>query len=220
MKGLNKKLLILISAVISAAVMTFSAAAAGLVTYSGNASGFIFSPGSEYSPTDLFTDFKGLMPGDSITQRITVNNSADKNIKIKLYMRSLGAAEGSESLLSQLMLNVKYAGTENMSELFSAPADESAQLTDWVYLGTVYSGGNLDLDVTLNVPLELENGFQNAIGYLDWQFKVEELPVEADDPKAPNTGDFSGTAAYVSLVCISVAVLAAALIKRKRDGRS
>ena len=56
-------------------------------------------------------------------------------------------------------------------------------------MGTLYSGGEVNLDVTLTVPTELSNEFKNQIGYLDWEFMVEEFPVDPDDPDPPLTGD-------------------------------
>lgn len=164
-------------------------AADGKVTYSGNAQKFIFAPGSNQSPTDLFPNFKDVMPGDTLTQTITVKSEVADQVKVKLYLRSLGAQAESTEFLSQLKLTVK-AGEENtMAYMFDAAANETAQLTDWVYLGTLYAGGQVNLDVSLQVPASLDNKFQNQIGYLNWEFKTEEISAEPTDPMPPKTGD-------------------------------
>ncbi len=191
-------------------------AAEGKVTYDGNAKEFIFEPGSEHSLTDLFPNFKGVMPGDTLTQKITVKNDASKEVKVKIYIRSLGAHDDSEEFLSQLGLKVKKSAENEMAYMFDAEADKTAQLTDWVCLGTLYSGGEVNLDVILDVPVELDNEFQNKIGYLDWEFMIEEFPIEPDDPKPPQTGDDSYIGWWVLILIAALAMMFFIIFGRKR----
>lgn len=211
MKNIVKRIFLLLCTGILAAGMHLQAFAAGSVTYDGTAQKFIFAPGSSHSPTDLFPDFHQVMPGDSLTQRLVIRNNASNKVKIRLYLRSLGAQEGSEDFLAQMRLAVSQNGD---SILFDAPADQTAQLTDWVYLGTFYSGAEIDLNVTLNVPLEMGNDFQNAIGRIDWQFKVEELPIDPEDPQPPETGD--DTLLYL-VPAATLSALAMLLLLRRRN---
>ena len=112
---MKKILSIAIALILAASAALTVFADGGLVTYSGNAGEFIFAPGSAYSPTDLFPNFKGVMPGDSLTEQITVKNNADKKIKVKIYIRSRGAHEDSEAFLSQLGMTVSTSANNVMA---------------------------------------------------------------------------------------------------------
>lgn len=210
--------LLLALCVIACAAVSASADQQGNVVYSGDSGNFIFQPGTDYSVTDLFPELKNLMPGDTATQTIQIRNDASKKVKIKIYMRALGAHADSAALLSQLQLLVEQ---NSDTVLFEAPADQTAQLTDWVYLGTMYSGGTIDLDVTINVPVELGNEFSNAVGYLDWEFMVEESPVEPTDPKPPQTGDETPLGLYMGIMAGSAVILVVLVIlfvvKKKKN---
>lgn len=208
-------ILITLAVLLSSTVTVF--AADGKVTYSGNAGNFVFEPGSEHSLTDLFPNFKGVMPGDTLTQKITVKNDADNKVKVKIYVRSLGAHEDSVEFLSQLGLKVSKSEENKMAYMFDAAANETAQLTDWVCLGTLYSGGEVNLDVTLNVPTSLDNEFQNKIGYLDWEFMIEEFPIEEGDPKPPQTGDNSNMGLWFTIMICSLIMMIILLVWRKKD---
>ena len=195
-------------------------AAEGNVTYTGNVGEFLFAPGGENSLTDLFPEFKEVMPGDTLTQAVTVKNDRSNDVKVKLYIRSLGAKEGSEEFLSQLGLKVRAAEDNTMAYMFDAAASETAQLTDWVCLGTLYSGGEVKLEVELTVPVTPGNEFSDQVAFFDWEFKAEEFPTEPDDPKPPQTGDETnlplliGIAVGCGLVFGILVILL--LVKRKK----
>ena len=207
-------LLLMLLVIFSCSVTAF--AADGNVTYTGNSGSIVFAPGSDESLTDLFPNFKGVMPGDSLEQKITIKNNASNKVKVKLYIRSLGAQPGSEEFLSQLKLRVSKSANNNMAYMFDAAASEPAQLSGWVYLGTLYSGGTVNLDVILDVPVTMGNEFQNQIGYLDWEFKIEEFPKEPTDPEPPKTGDNSKPVLFGTLMGVFGVLLIMLFVLKKR----
>lgn len=200
--------------VMAVSITTFAADAN--VSYSGDAGKFVFAPGSKYSLTDLFPNFKDVMPGDSISQKITVRNLASNKVKVKIYMRSLGAHEDGESpdFLSQMHLRVEKSDDNTMPYMFDAAANETAQLTDWVCLGTLYSGGEVNLDVILDVPVEMDNNYAHKEGYLDWEFMIEEFPIEDSDPQ---TGDSTNMILWMTLAAGAVLLIVILVVKRRKQ---
>ena len=84
-----KKILALLVAFITVFSCAFPVFAAdGKVTYSGDAKNFIFEPGGVLSLTDLFPNFKGVMPGDDLTQQITVKNEASVRSVLRADLKS------------------------------------------------------------------------------------------------------------------------------------
>lgn len=211
---LKRSASLMLVVLIMASLTTTALAANSTVTYTGNNGTFAFAPGSEYSLTDLFDEFKGVMPGDNLTEQVTVRNNANGTVYVKIYMRAKGAVEGSEKFLSQMTLSVAQLGRAN--KLFEAPADQTAQLTDWVLLGTFQSGANTTLDLTLNVPITMGNDFQDAVGELEWEFRAEEFPV----PKGPPTGDDTPLALYAALLGGGTLLLLLLLVTKRRRERT
>ena len=180
-------------------------AAEGNVIYSGDAGEFIFTPGSEHSLTDLFPEFKDVMPGDTLTQKIVVKNNAKKSVKIS--MRALGAHDDSKDFLSKLNL---YVEKVTDTPLFEAPADQTAQLTEWRQVGVLAAGGEAELQVGLQVPTSLDNNYKKLVGYIDWEFMVEEI----DDTSA-QTGDTSHGWMWLAGLGGSAVLVIIVLIVRK-----
>lgn len=172
-------------------------AADSKVTYVGSANKFVLVP----TTTDLFQNFKGVMPGDTLTQNIKVKNDTANNVKVKLYLKAEPVDEQYIDFLSKLTMTVTQNGSTN---LFSAPANEQGGLTSNVCLGTFYSGAEVDLKVTLNVPTTMGNDYQNSIGIIKWVFSAEEFPIDPDDPE---TGDKSNITLYIILALVSVGAL-------------
>lgn len=206
---MNKVITLIVTFILVFMISVPTFAADGNVTYSGNAGEFVFQPGSEYSLTDLFPNFKDVMPGDTISQKILIKNNATKNVKIS--MRSLGAHEESVEFLKQLNL---YVEKKEDTPLFEAPADQTAQLTEWRSLGIFAPGAEIELEVVLQVPVTLDNTYKSMIGSIEWEFLVEETDLGPN----PSTGDNVNYWPYVcGLVGSAVVVVIVIFVKRRRD---
>lgn len=180
-------------------------AADSAITFQGAEEGFAFQPGSEYTATDLFDNFKDVMPGDRLTETIQVKNNATDCDYIKLYMRAVVHDENGNPLTySELFENADGKDQANidgqrdetvatmqdfLSQLtmriykgeeliYEASPEEAGALANNVMLGTLGNGEELTLTVELDVPVELGNEYANRVGEADWVFLAECIEYE------------------------------------------
>ena len=184
------------------------AQAASLVRYEGGAEKFVFLPGTAYSENDLFDNYKMVMPGDVLTQRITIRNTSGKPVRI--YLRAEKVDEQYEAFLSRLNLQVSAKD----GQIFDAAVSETGQLTENTLLGTFRKGGVTDLVLTLTVPYDLGNEFMCTMGVVPWTFLVEELP---EDPDTPQTGDAFDLVTWLLAAGMILAAIAWVLWRMKRQ---
>ena len=201
----------------------------GTVSYKGGAEKFVFLPGSGYTDTDLFDGFKGVMPGDTLTQTVEVRNRFLGTGSVKIYLRAVAHDEQTNPLSP----NVAAAG-ENVASMsdflsklymevwqgdkciYTGTPDQLDGLKNNVLLASVPRFGSVTLTVKLQVPKELGNEYANRVGEVDWVFTSEEL-----DPQGnPKTGDTSNLILWivVMVLCLAaIAVVAFLVLKKKKQ---
>lgn len=152
-------------------------AAASNVTYQGGAEGFVLIPASG----DLFDNFKGVLPGDTIEQKIVLQNvRTDRVVRIYLKGKELGHQEAL--FLSEVSLSGRIGSTE----IFNYDAPET-DLSTMMLLKALDPGERVDLWVTLAVPLTLGNDFQSQDYTIVWTFLAEEIVIEQTTVTSPTT---------------------------------
>jgi len=194
--------------------MSVSAFAAGLVYWDHDTPMYI-TPGTDYHATDLFENFKDVMPGDVRTQEIWVHNLSDDYKYVSLFLRAVAHDEGEnpleysepyENLDGKDQANVAGERDETVATMrdflhqlsmrvyngeeliFEASADELDGLEERVKIADLYQKETVLLTVELIVPIEMGNEYANRVGEVDWIFTTQayqQLKPTFPDPTAP-----------------------------------
>jgi len=207
-----KNIKTIISLVLVMAMMTSVALAAG--------EEIIYKEGSPKSPSgyherDLFDNFKNVMPGDKLSETITILNDYSGCDYIKVFMRAIvhdengnplqydEAFENTDGKDQTTVSGVRDETVATMHEflsqltmrvydaagnkIYESSPDKTAQLTENVLLdGELRKGEETTITVELDVPLSLGNRYANRVGEVDWVFPVEEH-FDPDEPDNPTT---------------------------------
>lgn len=238
MKNTLKKLSALLLALSLVLGLSATALAANTAVTYGASRSFTFVPGANgLTTTDLFDNFKGAMPGDELTQTITVTNAYTGVAHVRIYMRAMeahqdhgalaqspdpNALEGNgiktemSSLLSQLRLRVWNGTNTSGTPIYDSDATPPG-LEDWVLLGSYAPNQSSTLTAKLDIHIELGNEYMDALAYVCWDFMAEEIPADDDDPWptptprpvffGPRTGDGANTGLWIALLAGGVAVI-------------
>ncbi|HSR05407.1 MAG TPA: hypothetical protein VLM88_12540 [Proteiniclasticum sp.] len=148
---------------------------ASSVTYVNQAERFVFVP----IDTDLFENFKGVMPGDKRTQKIDVGN--DSEVPVKIYLKISPVTEEDEAFLKQLKLIIE----DSEEVLFEEMLHQQGEFSEFILLRQLEPGKEMTMDLTLEVPLSMTNDFMNQEAQVEWIFKVEEITGNLPDTENP-----------------------------------
>lgn len=205
---------------------------------------FGFEIVSEYTDTDLFDNFKDVMPGDRLDETVTITNQLWGYDYIKVYMRAVphheqfnpltysepfenedgkdqadidGVRDETVATMTDFLSQLTMrVYDKNGRKIYEASPDELDGLKNNVYLGTLRRLRSMELRVELDVPAELGNEYANRVGEVDWVFTIEGHNDPSDNPK---TGDYIITFAVAAMV-ISAAALAVLLLLKKRNRKA
>lgn len=202
MKRIKQLCTVLMCVLLTLGLAGAAFAADSTVTYKGRKSGFDFEPGSVYIGSDLFDNFKNVMPGDVKAEKVTIVNQSASSDYIKVYMgallhdkennpispKVLEALEADErrgtmdeleymhGFLDQLILKVWNGEKKDENLIYTGNPNslDNGFENGTVYLGSLGYNQSLELNVELAVDIEMGNEYADRVGEVDWVFVVEE----------------------------------------------
>ena len=182
-----------------------------------------FGPGSGYTSTDMFPNFKGVMPGDNLTQKIVIKNDLTKYDYVKVYMQAVPHAAGtndpeadvSASDSNDFLKALNMTVTSGSKTIYSGhPSSPSDGLESKTLVATINKRKTAKVTVTLEVPFELGNEYMDRIGEVDWEFTVEGF----NNPSNGNfkTGDIIAIFVIIMVLALAALIILFCLKKRKK----
>lgn len=220
-----------------------SLAAEATATFNGSLE-FDFSPSGG---TGLFREgLQGIMPGGSYAQTIQVENTSAELVEV--YLRGEPGKGNDSDILSQVKFSLESnAGVSlvfpmEMNKNWPTGVGTSIYGHTFVHLGTFYPNQSNTYTLTLHVPADLDNTYQNKAGKVNWIFQADiyTLSGGADDdgpriplgpgatitinentiPLSPGTGDHANLLLWGGLFVVFAILLAVLLYKRRKQHAS
>ena len=176
---------------------------------------------------DLFDSFKNVMPGDTLTETITVRNQLNNGQMIYIYLQAVPHNPAIGPHVDQVKANEDYASmmdflsqitltvTINGKPVSQDTADKPAGLAERQLVGIFYGPGQYPVQATINVPITMGNEYADRMGEVDWVFTLEEW----GRPTNLRTGDDSNMTLWIvmlSLCVVGIGTMFIILLRRKK----
>lgn len=206
-----------LTTIFAAAPLTVLAQSEAVLTFTGT-SEFTASSEDQWTSTDLFGGMKDLMPGDIAEETIKVRNTSPEYDSVNLYIRAAEHNEKDNPLSEAVAKNETVASmTDFLSKLhmtlqledkvvFSDTPDKAGSMTENILIGQLKNDQEKELKVTISVPSDIGDEYQNRAGEVDWIITAECIRNGANETSAPEkqqpadgkTDEKAGTSAVTS----------------------
>lgn len=154
----------------------------------------------EAGETDLFADFKHLLPGCARTQAIKVCNQSGE--AAEFFLRAEPADQGNIRAEKKAMVEKflsEYAFVEirlGSRVLYQGPVDGNLKENQYtmkrdIRLGALAPGAAGNLTATLSLSPEMGNEFQKLAGKVNWVFTAAGYDMESAEENTQNQGERS-----------------------------
>lgn len=222
MKNMTKKIISLMLVMAMMAGVAFAASHGSESTIiihgkQGEENSAEFTSDEKYTNTDLFDNFKNVMPGDKLEEKVVVKNEwrsydyITLNLSLLLhdeegnpltYSGAYEAEDGKDqdkvegerdetvATMHDFLSQLTmriYDDNHNGKLVFESSPVKQGELIDKYYLGSLGYGQQFSFTVELEVPAELGNEYANRVGEVDWVFTYSGWDYEEPTTAKPTT---------------------------------
>ncbi|MBS5064389.1 MAG: hypothetical protein KHZ58_11480 [Hungatella hathewayi] len=158
---------------------------------------------------DLFSNMKGLMPGDTIENTVAITNNSSQTVSfyfrvqpgdinsIEAGSEDAAAIEGKNyksDLLDIISMEI-WRGENLLYQGNASGSQNSGESAAVISLGQVESRGALNLRIVVKLPgKEMTNEFASSFSKIDWQFIAEgtDSEIPGGDTTGGNNSEIGG----------------------------
>lgn len=200
------------------------------IVYKGKNKLIISPKSGHHTSSDLFGNFKAVMPGDAKTETVTFRNESTtaRTNYVKLYIVAVPHGETNIPVdehitdvdeMNDFLSNFTMTVAQGGKEIFKGKPNEVGTFGGTgCLLGTFRKGEGTTLTVTLTMDIEADNTAANQEGEVDWKFITEEY-TSSKDPLI-QTGQLNQPIWVLGVAGLVLVALGIVLVAKKKERKN